>query len=99
MTWHLTFLALDVFCLIALVTLLKDSPDFLQKSVLGWLICGFVVLSAARLGALLGLEGAENLVAFGRTCTHLGAVVYILRLFIAEQSRRCLPTSYKPSSN
>jgi hypothetical protein len=99
MMWHLTFLALDLCCLFALVTLLKDAPDFLQKSVLGWLICGFMVLAAARIGALLGTEGSENMVAFGRTCTHLGAVVYILRLFIAEQSRRCLPTSYKPSSN
>ena len=100
MIWHATFFAIDVGCVAALVLLLRGGPDWMQCSAICWLLVGFVVLALGRAAALSGDEyAAELLIAFGRTVCHLGVIVYVLRLFVTEQARRCLPKSLKPSRN
>ena len=98
MTWHLTLFALDIACVFALALLMRDAPDWMQRSAIRWLIAGFAVLVVGRAVALAGdEESAELIIHLGLTTCHLGVIVYILRLFVAEQARRCLPKSSKLS--
>lgn len=96
MIWDATFLAVDLMCLFALAVLYRGAPDFMQRSAIVWLLFGFAILSAGRITALLGnSDDSDLLIAFGRGLTHIGVIAYILRLFIVEQARRCLPNSYR----
>ena len=98
MIWDATFLAVDLMCLFALAFLYRGAPDIMQRSAVVWLIFGFAILAAGRVTALVdNAEDAATLIQFGRGLTHIGVIAYILRLFVAEQARRCLPKSYKQS--
>jgi hypothetical protein len=100
MVWDATFLAVDLMCLFGLAMLYRGAPDIMQRSAIVWLIFGFLILSLGRATSLAGnKDDAEVLIAFGRGLTHVGVIAYILRLFVAEQARRCLTNFYKHSRN
>lgn len=97
MTWNLTMLFVHGAMLIALLTLWRGTPGFVQHLVLGLLIAAaglFVVYWGAQ-SAGYAMPWQFKLVAY--QAEHIAVLLYVLRIFIADQERRCLPTSSVPS--
>lgn len=100
MTWHLTFLLLDLCLVFASVALLYGAPGFWQRSVLIWYGTGFLVLAVGRGFGLAGDELTSHLILnVGRAFITVGCMAHVFRLFILEQARRCLPNSSQHSRN
>ena len=100
MTWHATFLAIDLSLVFACMALLLHAPGFWQRSVICWYGAGFLVLAVGRCFGLAGDEyTAQMVLNVGRIFIVVGVMAHVFRLFIAEQARRCLPNSSPPSPN
>lgn len=86
MTWHATFLMIDLFLVFACAALLWGAPGFWQRSVLCWYGAGFLVLAVGRVCGLAGEEHAAQLVLnVGRIFIVVGVMAHVFRLFIAEE--------------
>lgn len=100
MTWHLTFLMIDLFIAFASTALLFGAPGFWQRSVMLWYLVGFVVLAIGRIIGLMEDEyHAQMVLNVGRVFIVVGVMAHVFRLFLAEQARRCLPTRRSTSNS
>jgi hypothetical protein len=93
MLWDITMLLVHLLVLGALASLCRHSPGFLQWVVLGLLIAAellFVWVYAAKIAGA-PLHWLATLIA--HRVAHVATIVYVLRLFVVDQERRCLPNS------
>ena len=95
MTWNVTMLLIHLAVLGALGVLWRHAPDVMQKAVLGLFIGSTMIFMWASVATLARwpddwIAGAKLLAS---AVEHLAVIVYVLRLFIADQERRCLPRS------
>lgn len=97
MTWDITMLFVHLVALCALGILAKDAPDVLQKLVLGTLICAAAVLCYYYGARLFGLDCTGFLAGVAHEIEHVAVLLYVFRLFVADQERRCLQSSSQRS--
>lgn len=97
MTWNVTMLFVHLAALCALGVLFRDAPDILQKLVLGALICAAVVMSYYYAARLFDLDCTGYLAGVAHEIEHAALLLYVFRIFVADQERRCLQNSSQPS--
>lgn len=90
MSWDITMLFVHLVALCALGILAKDAPDILQKLVLGTLICAAAVLCYYYAAKLFGLDCTGFLAGVAHEIEHVAVLLYVFRIFVADQERRCL---------
>lgn len=97
MTWNVTMLFVHLFGLFALAALYRHAPDSIQKIVVGLLAVAFLILVYAYASAITGAWMHWMVVRVAHSVEHIAVLVYVFRLFIADQERRCLPNSSQHS--
>lgn len=99
MTWNLTLLAIHCAALVALGMLWRAAPDHLQRVALVLLGASMLITTWAYAGAVAGWDVTYQVKRLAGELEHLGVLIYVFRLFIVDQERRCL-NSYRhfPSS-
>jgi hypothetical protein len=97
MTWHVTMLFVHLAALGAVVVLFRQAPDRIQRIVLGLLACSQAIIVGAYVCALTGAWWHWMVLRMGYELEHIAVLVYVLRLFVADQERRCLPSFSAPS--
>lgn len=100
MSWHITMLLVNLGAFFALHVLYPHAPDRMQKAVILVLGVVFGMFAAAEAALLFGHRLPWWVTAYvddvRRTASaieHVAVVLYVFRLFIADQERRCLPNS------
>ena len=100
MTWSLTMLVVHLAVLGALLTLLRGGPDALQSIVVGLLLAAQAALVYHYLAEAISLPTHWQVKAISYSVEHIGVLLYVFRLFLTDQERRCLPMpSTQPSSS
>lgn len=89
------FIHIAAMCCLGL--LLRDAPDALQKLVLATMFCGAAVLCYYYGARVFGLDCTGYLAGVAHEIEHVALLLYVFRLFVMQQERRCLPNSYRPS--
>lgn len=100
MTWNLTMLGLHALVMGMLVVLLFRGPGWVQAMVIGLFTAVTAILIYHYLATLLGLPTHWQVKNIAYTVEHVGVLLYVLRLFVTDQERRCLPrSSLQPASS
>lgn len=92
MAWHVTMLFVHICALGALAALYRHSPDSLQRLVIALLVVSSAVFLAASAAALSGYWLHWQITRLAHELEHIAVLLYVFRLFVADQERRCLPT-------
>lgn len=102
----ITMLLINLCVFFALRVLFPHAPDRIQKGVIFVLGLAFGMFAIVEAAVLFGYAlpwwvGAyvDDLRRTASVIEHLAVVLYVFRLFIADQERRCLPKSSLPSRN
>lgn len=98
MLWEWTLFVTHFCMFIGLVLLCRQSPDPMQLLVmLNFLVAAAIHTTVFGHEAILGerLHWVWTLIA--HRIEHVGVFLYVLRVFVNEQERRCLPTSWPNS--
>lgn len=93
MIWNVTLLMVHIFALLALAMLFKNSPDALQRIVIGLLFASTGVYICTGSAALLGYWSHWLVGRIAFQIEHIAVLLYVFRLFVQDQERRCLPSS------
>lgn len=97
MDWNVTMLVLHVFVLFALGSLCRRAPGFLQCIVLGLMIAAELVFVWVYAAAIAGHPAHWMVSLTAYRVVHVAMILYVLRVFVVDQERRCLPSSSDPS--
>lgn len=97
MTWNMTMLFIHLAALLSLGVLSRDAPDTVQKIVLGTLIIAVSILCYYYAALLFGLACTGYLSNVAHEIEHVAVLLYVFRLFVVDQERRCLPNSSQHS--
>ena len=95
MTWNLTMLFVHLAALAALVMLLRGGPDGAQVLVIYLLILATGPLVYHYFAEAVGLATHWQVKSVAYSLEHIGVLLYVFRLFVNDQERRCLQ---KPST-
>lgn len=100
MSWQVTLLGVHLAVLAMLIVLFWHSPNSVQQLVIGILASATVVLVYHYAAEVFEWPTAWELKAFAYHVEHIGVLLYVLRLFISDQERRCLPklSTHSPHS-
>ncbi len=111
MTWSLTMLLVHLAVLGALLTLWPTEPPkprpgesvahlLMQRIVVGLLIVAAAAFAVYWAAEAFGVKVPWQLKLAAHQAEHAAILLYVLRIFIADQERRCLPKSsvHFPSS-
>lgn len=98
MTWDITQLGVHLAALAALVMLWRAAPDNLQRLALALLMLSMAITAYGYGSAIGGFDISWMVRRFASELEHLGVLVYVFRLFVVDQERRCL-NSYRHSHN
>lgn len=100
MSWNVTMLVLHLLVFSMLVVLLRRGPSAVQVMVVGLLTVAAAVLVYHYCAEVFDWPTAWQVKGVAYSVEHIGVLLYVLRLFIADQERRCLPTlsQSRPSS-
>lgn len=103
-SWTITMLLINLCAFFALRVLFPHAPDRIQKTVIFVLGVVFAMFAAVETVILFGNSlpwwvGAyvDDVRRTASAIEHVAVVLYVFRLFIADQERRCLPKSSQPS--
>ncbi len=96
MTWHLTQLGVHLAALVALAMLWRAAPDVLQRVALALLMVSMAIAAWGFASAIGGFDISWMVRRLASELEHLGVLVYVFRLFVVDQERRCL-NSYRHS--
>ena len=94
MAWDATMLFVHIGLLLGLVMLYRNAPDALQQIVIGLLVATFLTLIYLYAKAAIGDPVPWIYKAIAHGVEHVAVCLYIVRTFVSDQERRCLP---KPS--
>ena len=93
MTWDLTMFMLHAFAFGALLAIFSRAPGVLQKILLAIAGSGFLWAAICYASLLAGIDVPPELIRIGYMAGHFSCVLYVLRIFLVDQERRCLPNS------
>ena len=99
MAWNLTMLLVHALVLSMLAVLLFNGPGWVQTLAIGLFATATAVLVYHYFALLFGLQTHWQVKLIGYTVGHVGMLLYVLRLFISDQERRCLPRSLLPPAS
>lgn len=99
MTWDLTMLFIHAAVMLALGVLYRHAPDTVQRLILGLLIVSTGVLCYFYAASVFGQSQHWMWVRIAHGVEHSAVLLYVLRIFISDQERRCLPNSSAHSHN
>jgi uncharacterized BrkB/YihY/UPF0761 family membrane protein len=89
-------LAVHLVALGILVAIYRRAPDFLQRVIVGALIAAMAIMSGGYIGQLFDVE-CRAVLMLGQVVEHLAVLLYVFRIFISDQEKRCLPNSLQQS--
>jgi len=102
--WLSVAIGIHVCVLWALVYLWRNTPDWLQKIVIGLLIVSTSIFAGLEIAELFGSHFHWMVRKYAHLIEHIALVLWVFRLVLKEQEARCLPKSsvssrtYKASS-
>lgn len=97
MSWHVTMLFVHIAALGALAAIYRHCPDWIQRGVIWLLVVAGVVFLAADAALIAGSPLRWEFTRLAYELEHLAMLLYVFRLFIVDQERRCLPKQSVPS--
>lgn len=97
MAWDLTMLLVHAAALFALGAIYKHCPDRIQRAVIWILAFSNIVFLAANAAALSGNPLHWQITRLAHELEHNAMLLYVFRIFITDQERRCLQTPSLPS--
>jgi Na+-translocating ferredoxin:NAD+ oxidoreductase RnfE subunit len=91
MDWDTTLLGVHLSVFVMLCVIFKRAPGFAQKLVIGLLMAGVAVMSWAYGAAVIFDVQCREIIQLGHVIEHLAVLLYVIRIFINDQEKRCLP--------
>lgn len=93
MTWNFTLFMLHAFAFGALVAIFSRAPGGLQKILLVIAGSGFLWAAICYGAMVIRIEVPPELIRIGYMAGHFACLLSVLRIFLVDQERRCLPSS------
>ena len=98
--WALTMLLVHVSVLAALLTLCRGAPKSFPHYVVLWLLIASALVFVAYFAAeMVGAEWHWQVKHAAYLIEHFAVILSVFRLFVADQERRCLPSSQQSPSS
>lgn len=102
--WLSIAMGIHACTLWALVYLWRNTPDWLQKVIIGLLIVSMAIFTGLEISELFDNYFHWIVRKYAHLIEHIALILWIFRLVLKEQEARCLPKSsvssrtYKASS-
>jgi hypothetical protein len=97
MSWNVTMLFVHLAALLSLGALSRDAPDVVQRIVIATLLVALAILCYYYAALLFGLSCTGYLSNVAHEIEHVSVLLYVFRIFLADQERRCLRNSLQHS--
>ncbi|NCZ46231.1 MAG: hypothetical protein EBX59_01445 [Betaproteobacteria bacterium] len=86
-------LAVHLAAFFILCAIYRPAPDWLQRVIVGSLIAAVGVMCGGYVGTIFFDLECRAILQLGHVIEHLGVLLYVFRIFISDQEKRCLPNS------
>lgn len=86
-------LAIHLEALGILIAIYDRAPDWIQRVIVGAMASAMAVMSGGYIATVFFDYDCDSILKLGHVIEHLAVLLYVFRIFINDQEKRCLPNS------
>lgn len=90
-------LAVHIAAFFVLFAIYGRAPDWMQRIIVGSFVVAMGIMSAGYIGTIFWGLDCSGVLRLGNVIEHLAVLLYLFRIFISDQEKRCLPNSLQQS--